>query len=409
MRETGSCKTAEFGGFGASVSTSNGLLAVGAPLAKDGGSIRGGKIFFYQYDPTQVTNGTGGWVGDINFGFPQNTDGTNVTPDSQAGAAYGTVVSIRFNPALNRGILLGGAPLYDVGENAYAGKVYVYEYTAGATPGTGTVQFINSVEVTQADAHFGQSVTSNGIHFLVGAPLTDLAGTDNGAGFLYSFVPVLGGAITQLQALIPTTGTDQNTGISVSLSPGSAPGDLTGSVMLLGGNALASQHIYNGLTSPNGPYSTAPGGQVNTLNGDVFQDGDIAGFGFQGDRVELFFDKQNVSGMPDWLFQKTESEYGRDISVAGGSGLRVMVNGNGNTTIGDGGGVAYAYYTASCYHGGDLKANEWTMIGLQCDVSSAGAGGAAAATIDEIFTPDLGAYDTNWVMYQQTTKGDGKK
>lgn len=85
LRNTGSCNTAAFGGFGRSVSASNGLLAVGAPLAKDGGSIRGGKIFFYQYDSAQIANGTGGWVQNNAVGFPVNPGGST---DIQADAGF---------------------------------------------------------------------------------------------------------------------------------------------------------------------------------------------------------------------------------------------------------------------------------------------------------------------------------
>lgn len=393
LRETGSCQTAEYGGFGASISASNGLLAVGAPLAKQGGQIRGGKIFFYQYDPTQITNGTGGWVWDVNFGLAQDANGNS---DIQNGAAYGTVVSIRFDTTTNTGILLGGAPLYDGAAGLDTGKIYLYQYTAGATAGTGTVVFINSQEGAVADDRFGRAVTSNGVNFLVGAPQHDSGGVlNNGAGYLYSFS---GSTITEEQIIIPLNVAEQNTGISVSLSPGLSPTDLTSSVMLLGGSD-STQHLYNGLSNPDGPYSPlAIGTKVGTANGDVSQDGNTAGFGFQGDRVELYYDKQNISGTPDWDYtlRSGEPEYGRDISV---SGTRVMVNGNGNTTEGDGEGVAYAYYTASCYNGGELKALEWTMIDLQCDTSVASSGNPA--TIDEIFSPTLGIYNTNWAIYKQ--------
>ena len=379
LRTTGSCNTAAFGGFGASISTSHGLLAVGAPLAKSGGNKRYGKIFFYQYDPAQTGNGTGGWVQKTAIGFP-------LPADQQNNSAYGATVSVRY--LAGKALLGVGAPLYDGVNGTNAGKAFLYEWDEA----TDAIVYINAVEGEAASDQFGKALTSNGLHFLVGAPFHDSgAFTDNGAAYLYSY-DVVAGTITQQQKIDATTPlintlADHNMGLSVSLSPGAD------SVMLLGGDVFGGGARQ--LKLINGTYEYADS-LTSTLGGDVSQDGDTAGFGYIGRSVQLYYDKQDLAGSSDWKYTKIETDYGRDISV---SGSRVMVNGNDAPSVG-GSGVAYAYYTSSCYNGGTLKANEWTMIGLQCDTSAASTGGLPA-TIGEIFVPDLGTYDTNWVMYKQ--------
>lgn len=381
LRTQGSCQTAEYGGFGASVSTSHGLLAVGAPLAKSGGSTRYGKIFFYQYDAAQTGNGTGGWVQKTAIGFPP-------IADQQADAAFGAVVSVRY--AAGKALLSVGAPLYDGANGTDTGKAFLYEWDEA----TDTITYVNAVEGEAADDQFGKAITSNGLHFLVGAPFHDSGSfTDNGAAYLYSYDVGNGsgnGTITlqqKIDANTPSIGTlgNHNLGISVSLSPG------TGRVMLLGGDGGLFQGGVRQLKLVNGIYEYAYS-LASTLGGDVSQDGNIAGFGYKDRSVQLYYDNQDLTGSEDWKFSRAETDYGRDISV---SGTRVMVNGNTNNQ-------AYAYYTSSCHNGGSLKANEWTMIGLQCDTSAASQENfGAPATIGEIFGPDLGTYDTNWVMYKQ--------
>ena len=178
LRTTGSCATAEYGGFGATVSTSNGLVAVGAPDAKrqGTGNIRYGRIFFYVFDDTQLNNGFGGWVRKVSVGEPEERlDNGVVIIDRQADSEFGFVVSIRYNPAEDKALLVAGAPAYDVTDDAQnllvdAGKAYLFEYTVS----TDIIRIVDTVSGENAGDHFGAAVTSNGEQFLVSAPNYDI-------------------------------------------------------------------------------------------------------------------------------------------------------------------------------------------------------------------------------------------
>ncbi len=379
LRNTGSCNTARFGGFGNSVSTSNGLLAVGAHLAKDGGSIRGGEIFFYQFDPAQIANGKGGWVQDTAVGFAVNMNGSS---DIQQDSGFGSSVSVRYDPVTNTAVVLSGAPRYDDSGKTDAGKVYHYKWDGNATPNT--ITFQNSHAGDTAGDEFGTAVTSNGQSILIGAPFFDTPGStfsNDGAVFLYDDTFTYQAQFDANTTGI-TAGNNYNLGVSVSLSPGAE------SVMLLGSSGGYGSGAYQ--FKFNGTSYDYLRSHVNTNSGDVSQSGTTAGFGYRSRSVQLYYDNQDSTGLENWRYDKFEADYGRDISVSGTT--RVMVNGNSANQ-------AYAYYTA-CGHVGTLKANEWTMIGMPCLVKTVATG--TPATIGEIFT-DLGTYGTNsdWVMYKQ--------
>jgi len=355
--------TNETAGFGTSVSTSNGLLVIGAPQAADNQQAWG-KMFLYQYNSV-----TDAWEEQPIFIDPP-------TSFRQVGSQFGASVSVRHD-GVDNALVVVGSPLYTHGSNALAGRAYLYDWNMA----TNNIVYINSVAGEAAGDQFGTAVTSNGVNFLVGAPLHDAGASNSGAAYLYSFVNSPGGTITEEQKIDTNTAginavADHNLGISVSLSPGSD------SVMLLGGDGGTDSNggaFQLKLQTGTYVYETHLNG---TFGGDVSQDGDTAGFGYKNSFVALDYDHQNINpAFPQWVYPKNEADYGRDISV---SSNKVMVNGNTNDQ-------AYAYYTP-CGQGGSLKANEWTMIGLQC---------ATSATINEIFATDLGIYDTNWVMYKQ--------
>ncbi|WP_428353650.1 hypothetical protein [Methyloprofundus sp.] len=101
--DEGPCTNAKFRSFGASVSTTKGLLVVGAPEAKDTGGAFHGKIFFYNLI-------SDAWVLNTTAGSPEDPAGT---PDLQNDALFGFVVSIRSEG--NVALMLIGSPGYDVG------------------------------------------------------------------------------------------------------------------------------------------------------------------------------------------------------------------------------------------------------------------------------------------------------
>ncbi|WP_428353638.1 FG-GAP repeat protein [Methyloprofundus sp.] len=384
---SGSCDLTT-AGVGTSISAAGNLVVIGAPDAVGSGGGIFGSIFFFRYQPGATgTASRRGWKRILNVKLP--------LAERQRLSRYGASVSVRLEPGSPHiATLVAAAPLYDKGQgvnpdaadiNNNEGRVYISRHNDS----TGTTTLLGAEDGENIGDQFGTSVTSNGDEVLVGAPFHDTgpsgANIDAGAAYLFE---------TNTLALIQkidSSSAGQQLGLAVSLTPG------TDSVMLLGGDGAVDGAVRLDLNSGTGLYEVQDN-IANTKGGDVSQSSGVAGLGFKGEKVELYFNNHDTS-VADWSVTKSEVDFGRDISVDG-TDLRVLVNGHNNDR-------AYAYYTASCYHGGSLKANEWTMIGLQCDVSSAGAGGAA--TIDEIFTPDLGTYgDTGeWVMYKQVDNYEG--
>lgn len=377
------CASPNYAQYGSSISTSNGLLLVGASLADQGGANppEYGRAFLYRYDPQNVvTNGSWSEISGIAFA-PNN--------DEQNGAEFGAAVAI-YKPESWPALIVVGAPGYDGnnGADVDSGKAYFYSYDGGAT-----VTYINAVEGKFAGDRFGTSVSTNGVDFLVGAPGYD--STPNaGAGFLYSFS---GNTLTEKQILAPAVSANNASGTSVSLSPGAdpaTPANLDGSLILLGdANPVATSaeiiaYWYNRF----GPGYEVVNRLSDTLaGGDVDLDGGIAALGFAGTSTRQYYINPSNPAIQanHWRVDVPETDFGRDIDLNGND--RILVNGNANDR-------AYAYYTP-CGKGGDLVGYQWAMIGTACD--------PGAATINAIFADDLGVYNSNWVIYKQVKDFSG--
>ncbi|WP_428353652.1 hypothetical protein [Methyloprofundus sp.] len=243
--------------------------------------------------------------------------------------------------------------------------------------------FRDAVVGENAGDEFGTAVTSNGVEFVASAPKFDGAFTDQGKVY-FSNVLNPGTAlltftfVTGTAGVIDASADNHNLGVSLSLT--------VDRILYMGGNTGPGAYAAE-ITNIVTPAATKLENFPGTLGGDVSQSRGLAALGYVGSMVELYSDNTNPAS-PDVTITKqdplSEPDYARDISISS-SGALLMVNGNTNDR-------AYSYYITSCYKGGTLKANEWTMIGLQCNTS---------ANIGLIFTPDLGTYDTNWVMYRQ--------
>lgn len=407
LRSQGSCKTAEYGGFGASVSTSNGLVIVGAPGAKSPGLGVHGRIFIYSYDPAQATIDNGndvrfGWVRNVAVGIPQDRDATGtIIDDVQADSGFGTSVSVKHNESKGKAIIVAGSPLYDGAAGPDTGKVYVYEWD---TP-TNTPLLINAEEGENAGDQVGTTVTSNGVELLASAPYFDgsLSGTpvvDSGAVYLFDYNVSdftftlehrfesgfdIGGS-----EIIPILPQDYHLGMTLSYE---------GDIIALGGtDTLVIEHSHAGNIVA--LRSTI----ADTNEGDASQSGDIINIAVRGDiangidgSFNVYFNKYTLDPLPtpDFTFTKSENDYGRDISL---SMPRLLVNGNGNTVDGTGDGIAYAYYP-TCGLSGTLTANEWQVIGLQCIPYI--SDGITRANIGDLFSDDLGTYGVDWGMYSR--------
>ncbi len=387
----GACTAAGIGGFGKSISSSNGLVVVGAPDAKDGGSERYGKIHFFTYDDAQKSCDTDtcrkGWVLRTTIGWPQDRDANNnIVDDKQPNADYGTSVSVEYNSATGIAILAIGAPGYDSTTNgADTGKVYVYEWDNA----NGTATLINGEEGQNAGDRVGTAITSNGDELIAGAP--GYGANDTGAVYLFDYNTAdytftLEHRLESGVGIIPALANGFHMGASLSY--------LDTTIILGGADALVLEHNHPaGILNFKQTIS-------NTNEGDVSQSGSFVDIARKGTasvagQTRIWFDKTNIDpSNPQFSYLKSEEDYGRDVSL---SLPRLMVNGNyANGTGSNDQGVAYAYYP-TCGVGGQLQAGVWQVIGLQCDAYQ--AGGTTKATIADIFDPSLGTYDTDWVMY----------
>ena len=195
------CSSANVRQFGYSLSTDNGMVAVGAPTAGLSPSDNYGMVYIFKFDPAQVGGDTAdnrnGW---IRIGTVEQArdyvGGVNVL-DTQDFSHYGWNVSIRYNENGNgKAILVIGAPNYGVtinsgaktGDGSNEGKVYAWEWDDGLA------------DFTLVDGEIGQNpydevgtyVTSNGAELLASAPYFDgnVSGTpvvDSGAVYLFGY------------------------------------------------------------------------------------------------------------------------------------------------------------------------------------------------------------------------------
>lgn len=146
--------------FGWSLALRGDLLIVGRPDADVGGQIDKGAVDVYHRNTT-----TNQWT------HAQVLSPEDHTDMAQRGAAddyFGTAV------AFDGTTLVVGAPQYNIGSGAYAGKGYVYTYTLSGNTfafqqrlapamGGGNVNVSN-------DSRYGWSVAVSGARLLVGAP-----------------------------------------------------------------------------------------------------------------------------------------------------------------------------------------------------------------------------------------------
>lgn len=394
VNATSACPSTRVEGFGRALSTDNGLLAVGAPLADvdvAGQSIKdAGAVFIYKYDDTQKTCDTDtcrkGWVLTATSEGAVDENG----PDAQLNAHYGAAVSIRQTGTSGDARLVIGAPDYDdVTNGADAGKVYFWEYADG-----GGFTFKAAAAGEKTGDKVGTAVTSNGTEMLASAPYHDTGTlTDSGAVYLFDYSETTASLDLEFKfengdaAGTPSLSNNYHLGISLSYAD---------TVIALGGE-------YSNIYDHDHP--DAPVWRVTsqaTLEGDVSQSGSVINLARRGTAssdgiVNIIIDKYDAglgTVAPTYQITKSEEDWGRDVST---SLPNIMVNGNlakGTNQPG----VAYAYF-AGCGFGGNLKANEWKMIGPQCKVYS-DAAFTVDANISEVYS-DLGTYGTDWIMYRQ--------
>ncbi len=184
--------------FGTSVSIGgDGTIAVGAPGNDAQGTDAGAAMTFR---PAGIV-------------YDDVPEGTAVSMSPQAGAAFGTSLS------LESGMLIVGAPLEDnLAPNSTllldAGAAYAYDVAANGTPSAqGGIEPANGGGIGDK---FGTSVgVSNGT-MVVGAPGTDTAaGTDSGAAFVYEDTA---GPPSFAGMLVPEDGAGQQAGSSVGIA-----------------------------------------------------------------------------------------------------------------------------------------------------------------------------------------------
>ncbi|WP_167854886.1 hypothetical protein [Mangrovimicrobium sediminis] len=386
-----SCSAAEYGGFGNAVSISRDLLVVGAPLAKTGGPVRYGIVYLFSYD-----SGSDEWVIDPGIGEPVAFSGPGtIVDDRQAGAGFGTQVSVRYSELADEALILAGAPFYDGPNGVNAGRAYAYLWDGA----TSTVELIGTYDGDATGDRFGSSITSNGVRILAGAPNADVVlpdttvAIDSGRAYLFSFDRANFPALA-LDQIVPGTAEPMSGLVVPGMNLAREASLSIDGVMLLSGNTNFSgaQVLYRGGgTCGADEYchdATLPG----TLSGDVTQSGVSAAFGYSARSVQVYTNNRTIGAdriSPGPAYQVAppgglESRFGQDISL---SGQWLEVNGDATDR-------AYMF-GAVCAGDVQLTAMEWTMIGLPCDI------GSGSATIDDIFTPSLGVYGTDWIMYQQ--------
>jgi hypothetical protein len=184
--------------FGASVAIAdNGTIAAGAPGSDTTGTNAGAVMTFRPASNL----------------YDDVAEGTVVSMSPQAGAAFGTALSMTIDR------LVVGAPLEDnVAPNSTivpdAGAAYAY-----SVAGSGTTTPRAAVEPSAGGGigdKFGTSVGASGSTLVVGAPGVDTpSGTDSGAGFVYRDP---GGPLQLAATLMPEDGGGQQAGNSVAIA-----------------------------------------------------------------------------------------------------------------------------------------------------------------------------------------------
>ena len=411
------CQSNSKEGFGSAISTDAGVVAVGAPLTKAPDErVKHGAVFLYKYEETleatDTTDNRHGWVRIDSVEKPKDWIGGAAVSDVQKDAAYGAALSYRSTAEDGDGIsiagvLIVGAPLYDVDdglstEKVNAGKVYVWEWS-------GSFALVDGKGGEYAADRVGHSVTSNGTELLASAPLFDEGGLLNAAsGAVYHFNYNTTAHTLDLIHRFDSTDPVFPSVLPAGFSLGWAVSYADDLIAMSGKNTFMVKYVAG---TP--PTYAVINEFSNTNGGDVSQSGKVINIAVRGKLADslngsfnVYFDKDTVvpADAPDVTYTKTEDNYGEDISL---SIPKLMVNGYDATDASAGetidnpnkGGVAYAYYP-TCGFGDKLVHNEWKMFGLQCDVFT-DSGMTSRAGIEEMFGSDLGIYGTNWIMYRQ--------
>lgn len=211
--------------------TATGTITQNAKLiASDGGSR---DKFGLSASLEGSTSLIGAWEADVGANFTQgaayihrnlNTatgilseNAKLIASDGRANDYFGVSVSLSNNTGLV------GAYVADVGVNMNQGSAYLFRNLDTAT-GTITenVKLVASNGI--ADENFGRSVSLQGNTGLVGAPASDIQGSNGkGSAYLFRNLDTATGTITQSAKLIASDGASRdNFGVSVSLSGSNA-------------------------------------------------------------------------------------------------------------------------------------------------------------------------------------------
>ncbi len=208
--------------FGASVSISNTLVAVGSPSATVLSVTNCGAVYLFD----QNQSGTNQW------GLVKKVTSTN----SVIAEHFGTVVSV------NADTLAVGTPFETFSNIVNAGAAFVLGRNQGGSNNWGQVTKLTLVGAATQD-HFGAAIAISGDNLLVGAPLVDLGGT-NDAGAAYVYSRNQGG--TNQWGLVkkltsPSYATNDHFGASVALDNGVA---VVGVPLADGGNGVDAGAAY---------------------------------------------------------------------------------------------------------------------------------------------------------------------
>lgn len=337
-------------GFGSAISLSGSELVVG--LANYGNN-NGGAFSAYAFNGTT-------WIETFSLIRPLKTDGAD---DRQANSGFGLSVNIQ------GGILVVGAPNYDSGAKVDAGKVYLYERPV--SPSSVLLPAV-TVEGEQANSMFGSAISGDYKNILIGASAYDQGGfTDNGAGFMYEY----NASVRSLTKTGELYGSVNNERLGLQL-------EQLGTLAVIAGNLRSYGYRFNGSAW-----------QLNltleaTSGGDVDIADNIGTMAKKGSFINLYplLDRPLSSYVLPIVPSGTPgAQFAEDISLY--KNHLVVSEFNNKQT---------RFYTMPCGYGGALAENEWTMVNIPCKISS--------QTVNTIFGDDgLGAYDTNWVVYEQNT------
>ena len=187
--------------FGSAVHVDGNTIVVGAPLAALGTSTDVGAVYVFTRDPMVANN-------------PWTQQQILTADDAAADDRFGSSVYIEGNT------LVGGAPRRDSATSTTIGAAYVFTRDPDDVASPWSQQQKLTADDASADDQFGTSVSLNGSTIVVGAPLVDLA-TSNDVGALYVFTRDQSGGSdpwSQLQKLTSSDASaDDRLGTSVSV------------------------------------------------------------------------------------------------------------------------------------------------------------------------------------------------